>query len=54
MAKELNSLQKCMIVNKALQALQQETIKGGETITVVIETKKNGDMKNFTVERSEK
>ena len=54
MAKLLDPLQKCIIANKILSDFNQSDIIPGEKITIVIETKKNGDMKSLVIERSEK
>lgn len=53
MAKLLNPLNKCIITNKILSIVNNEDIVAGERITIVIDTKKNGDIKNLTVKKGE-
>lgn len=53
MAKILDPLQKCIIANQINQEFNSAPIISGEKITIVIETKKNGDLKNLTITKGE-
>ena len=50
---KLNQMQKCVVTNRILSMLNNDTMQGGETITIVIETKKNGDLKNIEIKKGD-
>lgn len=51
--KKLDALQKTVIANKILQAVQKEEIEAGEVVTIEFATKKNGELKTFVVKKGE-
>ena len=51
--KKVNPLQKCVIVNKIQQIINKDDFRAGEKMTIVIETKKTGELKSLTVTKGE-
>ena len=51
--KKVNPLQKCVIVNKIQQIINKDDFRAGEKMTIVIETKKTGELKSITVTKGE-
>lgn len=51
--KKVDALQKCVISNKVLQFLNSDELEAGETVTIVITTKKNGELKSMVVKKGE-
>ena len=51
--KKVNPLQKCVIVNKIQQLINKDDFRAGEKMTIVIETKKTGELKSLTVAKGE-
>ena len=51
--KKLDALQKTVIANKVLSTITRLDIEAGEVVTIRIETKRNGEIKNVEVEKGE-
>lgn len=51
--KKVDSLQKCVIANKILEVINREELEAGEKMTIVIETKKTGELKSLAVTKGE-
>ena len=51
--KKVDPLQKCIIINAVHRLINSADIKGGDKMTIVIETKKNGELKSLTVTKGE-
>ena len=51
--KKVNPLQKCVIVNKIQQLINKDDFRAGEKVTIVIETKRTGELKSLTVTKGE-
>lgn len=50
---KMNQMQKCTIANQILAQFNNNNFDGGEKITIEIETKRNGDLKNLTITKGE-
>ena len=51
--KKVDPLQKCVIVNKIQQLINKDDFRAGEKVTIVIETKRTGELKSLTVRKGE-
>ena len=51
--KKVDPLQKCVIVNKIQQLINKDEFRAGEKVTIVIETKRTGELKSLTVTKGE-
>ena len=51
--KKVDPLQKCIIINAVHRLINSADIKAGEKMTIVIETKRNGELKSLTVKEGE-
>lgn len=51
--RKVDALQKCVIGNKVLQAINNDELEAGETVTIVITTKKNGELKSLVIKKGE-
>lgn len=51
--KKVDPLQKCVIVNKIQQLINKDDFRAGEKVTIVIETKRTGELKSLTVTKGE-
>ena len=51
--KKVDPLQKCVIVNKIQQLITKDDFRAGEKVTIVIETKRTGELKSLTVTKGE-
>ena len=51
--KKVNPLQKCVIVNKIQQLINKDDFRAGEKVTIVIETKKTGELKSLALTKGE-
>lgn len=51
--KKVDPLQKCVIVNKIQQLINKDDFRAGEKMTIVIETKRTGELKSLTVTKGE-
>ena len=51
--KKVDPLQKCIIINAVHRLINSADIKAGEKMFVVIETKRNGELKSLTVKEGE-
>ena len=51
--KKVDPLQKCVIVNKIQQLINKDDLRAGEKVTIVIETKRTGELKSLTVTKGE-
>lgn len=51
--KKVDTLQKCVIVNKIQQLINKDDFRAGEKVTIVIETKRTGELKSLTLEKGE-
>lgn len=51
--KKVDPLQKCVIVNKIQQLINNDDFRAGEKMTIVIETKRTGELKSLTVTKGE-
>lgn len=51
--KKVDPLQKCVIINAVHRLINSTDMKAGEKITIVIETKRNGELKSLTVKEGE-
>ena len=51
--KKVNPLQKCVIVNKIQQLINKDDFRAGEKVTIVIETKKTGELKSIALTKGE-
>ena len=51
--KKVDPLQKCVIINAVHRLINSADMKAGEKMTIVIETKKNGELKSLTVKEGE-
>lgn len=51
--KKVDALQKCVIGNKVLQAINNDDLNAGETVTIVITTKKTGELKSLVIKKGD-
>ena len=51
--KKVDPLQKCVIINTVHRLINSADMKAGEKMTIVIETKRNGELKSLTVTKGE-
>lgn len=51
--KKVDPLQKCVIVNKIQQLINKDDFRAGEKMTIVVETKRTGELKSLTVTKGE-
>ena len=51
--KKVDPLQKCVIINAVHRLINSADMIAGEKMTIVIETKKNGELKSLTVTKGE-
>ena len=51
--KKVDPLQKCVIVNKIQQLINKDDFRAGEKMTIVIETKRTGELKSLKVKKGE-
>ena len=51
--KKVDPLQKCVIINAVHRLINNTDLMTGEKMTIVIETKKNGELKTLTVTKGE-
>ena len=51
--KKIDPLQKCIIINAVHRLINSADMKVGEKMTIVIETKRNGELKSLTVKEGE-
>ena len=51
--KKVDPLQKCIIINSIHRLINSADMKAGDKMTIVIETKRNGELKSLTVKEGE-
>ena len=51
--KKVDPLQKCVIINAVHRLINNTDMMAGEKMTVVIETKRNGEIKSINVTKGE-
>lgn len=51
--KKVDPLQKCVIINAIHRIINSDELIAGEKMTIVIETKKNGELKSLAVTKGE-
>lgn len=51
--RKLDALQKCVICNQVLSVISNEEIMSGERLTIIIDTKNNGEIKSITFKKGE-
>lgn len=51
--KKLDALQKCIIGNQVLSIVNKEELIAGERVTITIDTKKSGEIKNISIKKGE-
>lgn len=52
--RKVDPLQKCVITNKVLEAINKDDLRAGEKVTITIETKKTGELKSLVYEKGDK
>ena len=51
--KKVEPLQKCVIINAIHRLINSADMKAGDKMSIVIETKRNGELKSLTVKEGE-
>ena len=51
--KKVEPLQKCVIINAVHRIINNTELMAGDKMTIVIETKKNGELKSLIVTKGE-
>ena len=51
--KKVDPLQKSIIINAVHRLINSADMKAGDKMTIVIETKRNGELKSLTVAKGE-
>ena len=51
--KKVDPLQKCVIINAIHRLINSDDLMAGDKMTIVIETKRNGELKTLTVTKGE-
>lgn len=51
--RKVDPLQKCVITNKVLEAINKDDLRAGEKVTITIETKKTGELKSLVYEKGD-
>ena len=51
--KKVDQLQKCVIINAVHRLINNTELMAGDKMTIVIETKRNGELKTLTVKEGE-
>ena len=51
--KKVDPLQKCVIINAVHRLINNTELMAGDKMTIVIETKRNGELKSLTVKEGE-
>jgi len=52
--RKVDPLQKCVITNKVLEAINKDDLRAGEKVVITIETKKTGELKSLVYEKGDK
>ena len=51
--KKLDALQKCIVGNQILSIINKEELIAGERVTITIDTRKSGEIKNISIKKGE-